>query len=110
MSLPLMYVQRLRVAQLRKFEQLELTDLAPGLNILAGPNGVGKSTLHRAVRAAFLDRYSSNATAADLLPLGNTGAAPTVEVDFVLQGGAAPLDQDLSEAQTLRFAGRRANA
>ncbi|WP_455554418.1 AAA family ATPase [Comamonas sp.] len=86
MSLPLMYVQRLRVAQLRKFEQLELTDLAPGLNILAGPNGVGKSTLHRAVRAAFLDRYSSNATAADLLPLGNTGAAPTVEVDFVLQG------------------------
>lgn len=86
MTGPLMHIQRLRLTQLRKFEDIELSDLQPGLNIITGPNGAGKSTLYRAVRAAFLERYSSNASAADLQPHGNSGAAPTVELDFVLQG------------------------
>lgn len=83
---PLLHIQRLRVAQLRKFEDFELHNLDAGLNIIAGPNGAGKSTLNTALRAAFLVRYSSNASAADLQPSGNSGAAPTVELDFALQG------------------------
>ena len=77
-------LSRLRVTQLRKFDALELP-LRSGLNIITGPNGAGKSSLARAIRAAFLDRYSSN-SAADLQPHGNSGAAPTVELDFVLRG------------------------
>jgi len=32
---------------------LSLTDCAPGLNVVVGPNGIGKSTLSRAARAAL---------------------------------------------------------
>ena len=45
-----MRLTRLRVEQLRRFRQpLELIDFEPGLNILAGPNEAGKSTLVRAI-------------------------------------------------------------
>lgn len=77
---------RLRVEQLRRFRQpFELTGLTPGLNILAGPNEAGKSTLVRAIRAAFFERHRSNA-AEHLRPHGDSAAAPTVELDFVLDG------------------------
>lgn len=79
------HLTRLGLAQLRKFEALELAALSPGLNIIAGPNGAGKSTLARALRAAFLDRHGSS-SAADLQPEGHSGASPTVELDFVLDG------------------------
>jgi energy-coupling factor transporter ATP-binding protein EcfA2 len=79
-------ITRLRVEQLRRFrEPLELADFSPGLNILAGPNEAGKSTLVRAIRAAFFERYGSSAVA-DLRPHGESGAAPQVELDFTFQG------------------------
>ncbi|MEG0973400.1 MAG: AAA family ATPase [Comamonas sp.] len=79
------YIRRIALQQLRKFDALEIDALSPGLNIIAGPNGAGKSSLARAIRAAFLDRYGSS-SAADLMPIGNSGAAPTVALDFALHG------------------------
>ena len=79
------HIQRIALQQVRKFESLELAALTPGLNIISGPNGAGKSSLARAIRAAFLDRYGSS-SAADLQPTGNSGAAPTVVLDFALHG------------------------
>ena len=78
------HIQRIALQQVRKFDALELP-LTQGLNIISGPNGAGKSSLARAIRAAFLDRYGSS-SAADLQPLGNSGAAPTVVLDFALHG------------------------
>ena len=53
MSAPLQ-LSRLRVEQLRQFRQgFELANLQPGLNIFCGPNEAGKSSLVRAIRAAF---------------------------------------------------------
>ncbi|MGE8319094.1 MAG: AAA family ATPase [Comamonas sp.] len=80
-----LHLTRIQLAQVRKFDALRLDGLDPGLNIIAGPNGAGKSTVARAIRAAFLDRHGSS-SAADLRPQGNSGAAPSVELDFVLQG------------------------
>ncbi len=77
-----MKISRLRVAELRAFRQpFELADLQPGLNILAGPNEAGKSSLVRAIRAAFLERHRSTAVE-DLRPYGDAAAAPSVELDF----------------------------
>lgn len=101
---PHFYLQRLRVQQLRKFDQLELADLAPGLNVFAGPNGAGKSSLVRALRAAFLERYGSN-SAQDLQPISDSGATPTVELEFVLHGQPYQLSKSFLKKKRCDLAG-----
>ena len=77
-----MRLHRLKVEQLRQFRQpFELAGLEPGLNLFVGPNEAGKSTLVRAIRAAFFERHRS-ASVDDLLPWGEPSAAPSVELDF----------------------------
>lgn len=77
-----MRLTRLKVSELRQFRQpFELADLQPGLNLIAGPNEAGKSTLVRAIRAAFFERHRSTAVD-DLRPWGDSAATPTVEIDF----------------------------
>ncbi|MGB3423132.1 MAG: AAA family ATPase [Castellaniella sp.] len=81
-----MRLLRLRVEHLRRFRApVEIRDLEPGINLFAGPNESGKSTLVRAIRAAFFERFKSNA-AEDLQPWGDTSAAPSVELEFEWQG------------------------
>ncbi|SFP72535.1 DNA repair exonuclease SbcCD ATPase subunit [Variovorax sp. PDC80] len=80
-------ITRLRVEQLRRFRApFELDGFEPGLNIVAAANEAGKSTLVRAIRAAFFERHRSTQVE-DLRPWGEgTGAAPQVELDFLLDG------------------------
>lgn len=81
-----MRLQRLRVEQFRRFRgAIEIRDLQPGLNVFAGPNESGKSTLVRAIRVAFLERHRTSSLK-DLQPWGDSGAAPQVELDFTLNG------------------------
>jgi len=81
-----MRLQRIRIEQLRQFRQpFELDGLDAGLNLLAGPNEAGKSTLVRAIRAAFFERHRSTSVD-DLLPWGEPSAAPAVEIDFTIDG------------------------
>ena len=83
MSLRLTY---LKVEQLRRFRQpFELAQLQPGLNLFTAPNEAGKSTLVRAIRAAFFERYRSKSVD-DLRPWGDSGATPSVEIGFELDG------------------------
>lgn len=80
-----MKLQRLRIDQLRQFRKpLEISGFAPGINLFSGPNESGKSTLVRAIRAAFFERHRSNSVE-DLQPWGDTSAAPLVELDFEYQ-------------------------
>lgn len=63
-----MKLQRVRIEQLRQFRKpLVLDNVQPGLNLIHGPNESGKSTLVRAIRAAFFERYRST-TVDDLAP------------------------------------------
>jgi energy-coupling factor transporter ATP-binding protein EcfA2 len=77
-----MKLSRVRLESLRQFrEPIEIDGLHDGINLFVGPNGVGKSTIVRAIRAAFFERYSSSSVT-DLQPRGGPGAGPVVEVDF----------------------------
>ena len=63
-----MKLSRIVLEEFRKFRQpLALDGLQPGLNLFVGPNRAGKSTVAAAIRAAFLERYSTK-TVADLAP------------------------------------------
>ena len=79
-----MRLQRLKVEQLRQFRApFEIDGIEPGLNLFVGENEAGKSTLVRAIRAAFFERHRSS-TVEDLRPWGEAAAAPTIELDFTV--------------------------
>lgn len=81
-----MRLLRLKAEQLRQFrDPVEIRDLEPGINLFTGPNESGKTTLVRAIRAAFFERHKSSSVD-DLQPWGDSAAAPTVELDFEWQG------------------------
>lgn len=80
-----MKLLRLKAEQLRQFrDPVEIKDLEPGINLFTGPNESGKSTLVRAIRAAFFERHKSSSVD-DLKPWGDSAAVPTVELDFEWQ-------------------------
>lgn len=76
----------LRVEHFRQFRQpAEIRDLQSGINLFTGPNESGKSTLVRAIRAAFFERFKSSSVD-DLQPWGDSSVAPSVELEFEWQG------------------------
>jgi chromosome segregation ATPase len=83
-----MKLTKVRLSQVRQFRGvLEIEGFDPGLNVFWGPNEAGKSTVVRAIRAAFLERYRSSVIE-DLLPRGETSStsSPTIEVQFTTGG------------------------
>lgn len=81
-----MKLTRLRVADLRRFRApFELAEMQPGLNIFTAANEAGKSTLVRAIRAAFFERHKSSSVD-DLRPYDDSAAAPEVALDFEIAG------------------------
>nr|WP_251068218.1 AAA family ATPase [Marinobacter sp. C7] len=72
----------MRIEQVRQFRTpIALDDLQPGINLIHGPNESGKSTLVRAIRAAFFERHRSKSVE-DLRPWGDSAAAPAIELSF----------------------------
>ncbi len=81
-----MRLTRLRLESFRQFRQgLEITGFEPGINLFTGPNESGKSTLVRALQAAFFERHRSGSVD-DLRPWGDGSAAPELELDFEIGG------------------------
>ena len=78
-----MKLRKLSVNQFKRFtEPTQLGKLCDGLNLVVGPNELGKSTLLDALRAALFERYSSRARPIIALQNDRSGAAPVVELVF----------------------------
>jgi hypothetical protein len=79
-----MKIEALRVAAFRRFaEPAAIEDLARGVNVLAGPNEMGKSTFFHALEAAFTFRHKMTGTELDKMrPF--SGGEPLVEADFTI--------------------------
>lgn len=77
-----MKLRSLRLAQFRRFnEPVAIDGIGDGVNVLAGPNEMGKSTLFHALEAAFLTRFKTTGERLDAMR-PSTGGEPLVEVDF----------------------------
>ena len=82
-----MKLRRLSVNQFKCFtEPTQLGELVDGLNLVVGPNELGKSTLLDALRAVLFERYSSRARPIIALQNDRSGAAPVVELVFEVSG------------------------
>lgn len=81
-----MKIRAIRVSQVGRFnDPVAVEDLSGRLDVLAGPNELGKSTLLSGLKAALFDRYNSkNRKLEALRPYG--GGAPLVEVDVESDG------------------------
>ncbi len=57
-----MKIRAIRLANVARFaEPVALEGLSGGLDVLAGPNELGKSTLLRAMQSAFTEKLSVSA-------------------------------------------------
>ena len=82
-----MKLRKLSVNQFKRFtEPTQLGDFCDGLNLVVGPNELGKSTLLDALRAVLFERYSSRARPIIALQNDRSGAAPVVELVFEVNG------------------------
>ena len=95
-----MQIERLELEQVRRFrEPLILENLGPGLNLFTGPNEAGKSSIVRAIRAAFLERYRSTKVE-DLGTWGVHNVAPAVKIHFRWNGQTCILEKQFLGKKT----------
>ena len=83
-----MKLRSLAVNQFKKFTSpMRLDNINDGLNIVVGPNEMGKSTLLDALRAILFEKYDSKAKPVKDLQNDRNRAAPVVELAFELNEG-----------------------
>ncbi|MCS6797005.1 MAG: AAA family ATPase [Myxococcota bacterium] len=90
-----MKLTKLELSAVRRFHALTLT-FRDGLNLIAGPNESGKSTVVEALRAAFFVPHGSKSEATGvrkLLPWNAPNASPRVIVVFEHAGTTYTLDK-----------------
>ncbi len=81
-----MRLQAIELDQVGTFSTpVRINDIGPGLNVLAGANELGKSTLLRSLTALFVDQHRTTRQAIrDLRPYA--GGAPFIACSFELAG------------------------
>lgn len=83
-----MKIRSIAVNQFKQFTTpMCLNDIGDGLNVVVGPNEMGKSTLLDALRAALFEKYSSRARSITALQNDRNQAAPVVELAFEVDDG-----------------------
>ena len=83
-----MKIRSISINQFKKFTSpMCLNDVGDGLNVVVGPNEMGKSTLLDALRAVLFEKYSSKARPIVALQNDRNRAAPVVELAFEVDDG-----------------------
>jgi DNA repair exonuclease SbcCD ATPase subunit len=90
-----MKLRALELEQFRKFDRkVRIAGMADGLNLVVGPNEMGKSTLFAALQAVLFERHRSHAqTVKSLQPAGHEGASPRVALSFEIGGGCYRIEK-----------------
>ena len=84
-----MRIVELETENFRKFQGTHrVTGFQPGLNLISGPNEMGKSTLLAALKAALFERHRSKAEAIKTYQTDGHDLAPMASTD--VRGAIAP--------------------
>ena len=81
-----MRILSLSVRAFKGLEEVELTDFAPDLNLIVGPNESGKSRLALALRYALFEKYKGESEDKKALRSYGSSEPPFVEVRFETRG------------------------
>lgn len=82
-----MKIKALRVADVGPFrDPVAVEGFSGGLDVLAGPNELGKSTLFRAIRTVFTMRHTSSGRAVEEMASRGGARTPVIEADFEVHG------------------------
>jgi DNA repair exonuclease SbcCD ATPase subunit len=83
-----MKLRALELEQFRKFDRaIRIAGMDDGLNLVVGPNEMGKSTLFAALQAVLFERHRSQAQAVrSFQPAGHDGASPRVALELEVDG------------------------
>jgi chromosome segregation ATPase len=99
-----MKLRSLAVNQFKKFTRpTRLDGIGDGLNVVVGPNELGKSTLLDALRAVLFEKYSSKAQAITALQNDRNKAAPVVEMTFELGDGLYTINKRFIKKECARL-------
>ena len=83
-----MKLRSLAVNQFKKFTSpMRLGEINDGLNVVVGPNEMGKSTLLDALRAVLFEKHDSRARPVRDLQNDRNNAGPVIELAFELNEG-----------------------
>lgn len=95
-----MKIEAIRLAAFKRFTRpVAVEGLAAGINVLAGPNEMGKSTVFAALEAAFKTRHKVTGSVLEgMRPL--SGGEPLVEVDFTVGARSLRLRKQFGRAST----------
>jgi DNA repair exonuclease SbcCD ATPase subunit len=78
-----MKLRKLEMEQFRKFERpVSLSGFSDKLNVLCGPNELGKSTILAAIRGLLFERHSSKAEPVRAMQPFGGKAAPRIAMEF----------------------------
>jgi hypothetical protein len=81
-----MKIRAIRLKEVGRFSTpVALEGLSGGLDVLAGPNEFGKSTILKAVKLALFEQHRSKARKLEAFR-PYSGGAPLIEVDFEIDG------------------------
>lgn len=82
-----MLIKRIEIRNFRKLARpVRLDGLQPGLNVIAGDNEEGKSTVLEAVRAALFDRHNLTGEGASSFQPFGSAVRPEVRLAFEVGG------------------------
>ena len=100
----MMWLRAIRLKDVGCFDTaVALEGLGDGLNVLAGRNELGKSTLLQALRVVFeFDYTSGHAKVRNLVPY--SGGAPLIEVDFETSEGRWRLHKQFVSGRMAKLA------
>lgn len=101
-----MLFKRVAVRNFRRLQQpISIEGLHPGLNVIAGDNEEGKSTVLRALRAALFDKHTLGGNAAAAFQPYGSQVRPEVELDFELHGKTYRLHKGFCQRQSADLLG-----